>query len=74
MELTWVIGISLAAVSIIYFEWRGMNKNQKKEKFVALTLTMIGWTIGCLLVYFPDLPGPSDLLNIIFRPFKKILQ
>ncbi|MFS0815310.1 hypothetical protein [Peribacillus phoenicis] len=51
-----------------------MNKNQKKEKRAFVTLTMAGWLLAVLLVFFPDMPGPTHLMDMIFKPLGKLLE
>ncbi|MGM7721588.1 hypothetical protein [Metabacillus sp. Hm71] len=74
MNLASVFGITVVAILITLYEWPKMNKNQKKEKCAFVSLTISGWLLAVLLVYFPDMPGPTDLIDMIFKPFGKLLQ
>jgi hypothetical protein len=67
------IGVTVATILIILFEWSRMNKKQKKEKWTVVILTMSGWILAILLVFFSDIPGPADLINMIFKPLGKFL-
>jgi multisubunit Na+/H+ antiporter MnhB subunit len=74
MNLASVFGITVVAILITLYEWPKMNKNQKKEKWTFVTLTIAGWLLAVLLVFFPDMPGPTHLIDMIFKPLGKLLQ
>ncbi|MDQ0164025.1 hypothetical protein [Aeribacillus alveayuensis] len=67
------IGVTVATILIILFEWSRMNKKQKKEKWTVVILTMSGWILAILLVFFSNMLGPADLINMIFKPLGKFL-
>jgi len=68
------IGITFIFICIILFEWPKLKKKQKKEKGVFITLSVIGWLLGNILLFFPDTPGPTDLVDMIFKPLGKLLE
>lgn len=74
--MTWisVVGITLCVVLITLYELPKIKKSQKKEKTAFVTLTAMGWMLGILLLFFPDLPGPTQLISKIFHPLGKILE
>lgn len=74
MNLASVFGITLVAILITLYEWPKMKKNQKKEKWTFVTLTIAGWLLAVLLVFFPDMPGPTQFIDMIFKPLGKLLQ
>ncbi|MED1472732.1 hypothetical protein [Bacillus salipaludis] len=69
-----VIGITVCVVLIILFEWPKMEQNQKKEKTAFVTITAVGWILGILLLFFPDMPGPTQMIEILFKPLGKMLE
>lgn len=69
-----MFGITVVAILMTLYEWQKMNKNQKKEKRAFVTLTMAGWSLAVLLVFFPDMPGPTHLMDVIFKPLGKLLE
>lgn len=62
-----MFGITVVAILMTLYEWQKMNKNQKKEKRVFVTLTMAGWLLAVLLVFFPDMPGPRVDPNCVAK-------
>ncbi|WP_044894373.1 hypothetical protein [Bacillus alveayuensis] len=73
MKWASLIGITAVAILIVLFEWSRINKNLKKEKWIVVIITMSGWILAILLVFFSDIPGPADLINMIFKPLGKFL-
>lgn len=69
-----VFGITVLVACMVLFEWPTMNPKQKKEKATFIGLTAMGWLLGVLLVFFPDLPGPTQLLETILKPLGKMLE
>lgn len=69
-----VLGITVLVACIVLYEWPSMNPKQKKEKAAFIGLTAMGWLLGVLLVFFPDLPGPTQLFETIFKPLGKLLE
>lgn len=69
-----VAGITVCVVLIALFEWPKMERYQKKEKAAFVTLTASGWLLANLLLFFPDIPGPTQLLDTIFKPLGKLLE
>jgi hypothetical protein len=58
---------------IILYEWPKLKKNVWKVKVVFFTLITIGWLLAILLVLFPTLPGPSQLVDYIYAPLSRLL-
>lgn len=69
-----VLGLTVLVALMVFYEWPTMNPKQKKEKAAFIGLTAMGWLLGILLVYFPELPSPTDLFDTIFKPFGKVLE
>lgn len=69
-----VFGLSVIVTFMFLFEWPTMNSKQKKEKAAFIGLAAMGWLLGVLLVFFPELPSPTDLFDTIFKPLGKILE
>lgn len=69
-----IFGLTVIVAFIFLYEWPQMNPKQKKEKAAFIGLTAMGWLLGVLLVFFPDMPGPTQLYTAIFKPFGKLLE
>lgn len=68
------LGLTVIAAWIISYEWVRMNvPNRKRDRLALAGLTALGLLLGILLLYIPDMPGPTDLLRYLFRPFSKLI-
>ncbi|MEH7376000.1 hypothetical protein [Neobacillus drentensis] len=74
MKWIMVLGITVCMVLIALFEWPKMARNQKKEKAAFVTITAMGWLLSILLLFFPDMPGPTQLIDKLFKPLGKIIE
>ncbi|WP_066071093.1 hypothetical protein [Neobacillus soli] len=63
-----ILGITALLMLIILYEWPKLKKNIRKVQVVFFTLITIGWVLAILLVLFPNMPGPSQLIDFIFKP------
>lgn len=69
-----IFGISLIIICIVVFQWPKMNQCQKKEKAALISLSVIGWILAILLLLFPNMSGPTQLIDAIFNPLGKLLE
>lgn len=74
MKWLGVMGIIVIAVLFSLFELPKVNKDQQKEKRTFIILTVIASALGILLVFFPTMPGPTQLVEWIFRPLGKLME
>jgi hypothetical protein len=74
MKWITVIGITVCVVLIFLYEWPKMDRNQKKEKAAFVLLTTMGWLLAILLLFFPDMPGPTQMIDMLFKPLGKMLE
>lgn len=69
-----VFWFSILVACMVWYEWPNFHPKQKKEKAAFIVLSAAGWLLGTLLMYFPDLPSPTQLLIVIFGPLGKLLE
>ncbi|CUB08490.1 hypothetical protein BN2127_JRS1_00272 [Bacillus cereus] len=74
MKWLTMAGITVSLFLIILYEWPKMTQNQKKEKATFVILTMMGWLLAILLLFFPDVPGPTQIIEKLFKPLGTILE
>ncbi|MGQ7889282.1 hypothetical protein [Paenibacillus sp. WC2504] len=73
MKWVSVMGITLIVLVIFQFEWLKI-KHLWKEKVSFSTIMVLGYILAVTLVFYPDLPGPTHVLEVIYEPFAKILE
>ncbi|WP_028547481.1 hypothetical protein [Paenibacillus sp. UNC451MF] len=71
-------GIILAATVIVIlmflYEWPKMKQHSKKEKTAFVVIAAIGWVLAILLVVFPDMKGPTQWVDALYKPLGKLLE
>ncbi len=74
MKWATVAGITVWVVLITLYEWPKMNRNQNKEKAAFVILTAMGGLLAVLLLFFPNMAGPTEMVAKFFEPLGKILE
>ncbi|RYG72482.1 hypothetical protein EU245_10370 [Lentibacillus lipolyticus] len=74
MKWLMVLGIVVVAILMTLYEWPKINKEQKREKKAFVVLTAGSVILAVVLVYFPAMPGPTQLVDAIFKPLGKLLE
>ncbi|MFT8320675.1 MAG: hypothetical protein ABF649_07205 [Bacillus sp. (in: firmicutes)] len=69
-----VLGIICLLTLIFVYEWPKIKKTDKKEKWTFLVLTMSSGVLAIVLLFFPTIPGPSQWVYSVYKPFSKLLQ
>lgn len=50
------------------------SQGQKKDKAAFITLSLIAWLLAGLMVFYPDMPGPTELVDMLFKPLGRLLE
>jgi hypothetical protein len=74
MKAAMVLGITVLVSLVTFFQWPKMDRNQRKEKTSYIALAILGWVLSILLVFFPEMDGPTEMLNKLFKPFGQMLN
>ncbi|MFD2371549.1 hypothetical protein ACFSO0_16605 [Brevibacillus sp. GCM10020057] len=72
--MKWGLMISMTALAItmILFEWRRLSKLPKRDKVAFISLVIIAW--GLSMFDLQQLPGPTTVLQAIFKPLERLLE
>jgi hypothetical protein len=73
MKWVSVMGITLIVLVIFLLEWLKI-KHLRKEKAAFSAFMILGYLLAVALVFYPDLPGPTQMFEMIYKPFAKILE
>jgi hypothetical protein len=74
MKWASILGITAVVALIILCDWPKFNINQKIEKVTFIILLGLGSVIAMLLIFFPDMPGPTQMIDAFFKPLDKIFE
>ncbi|TBL80284.1 hypothetical protein [Paenibacillus thalictri] len=66
--------ITVIVILMILYEWPRLRQHTVKEKSVFVIMTTAGWILALLLVLFPELPGPTQLVDAIYKPLGKLFE
>lgn len=73
MKITAILGVTVLLLFLTLFEYPKINHTHRKEKKALSILLAVGWLLAVLLILFPEMPGPTQLLNFLFGPMKQLL-
>ncbi|WP_342555934.1 hypothetical protein [Paenibacillus sp. FSL R7-0652] len=72
MKIASMLGILMLAAAIIYVEWK--QYREKKTRIILAGITAASAVIGILLLIDPSLPGPSELIKLLFGSVDKVMK
>ncbi|UKS28241.1 hypothetical protein LOZ80_04705 [Paenibacillus sp. HWE-109] len=71
MKVFPVLGMIILALVIYMMEARHVKS--VKVKATVGGISVIALTIGILLLYFPEIPGPTDWILPVFKPLNRMI-
>jgi hypothetical protein len=69
-----ILGTSFLVLCMVMYQLSKLNQNQKKERAVLIIFSVLGWLVANLLIFFPDAPGPTELIDVLYKPLGKLLE
>ncbi|UQZ86498.1 hypothetical protein SK3146_05791 [Paenibacillus konkukensis] len=69
-----LLSITVLVILMIAYEWPKMKQYSTREKGAFIVLTLFGYVLGVLLIFFPEMPGPTQLVDAVFKPLGKMLE
>lgn len=69
-----LLGITLILLLIGRYEWWMIHSGRRKERAALIVLLALGWGLAVLLLYFPELPGPTWLLEKMLSPLVRWME
>ncbi|HZG60290.1 MAG TPA: hypothetical protein VEY68_07485 [Anoxybacillus sp.] len=74
MKAGFILGTLVLGAFIFLYEWPRINRTQKKEKVAFIVLLSLGTILAIVLIVNPDLPGPTQMIDYIYRPLGRMLE
>ncbi|AFC32878.1 hypothetical protein PM3016_6242 [Paenibacillus mucilaginosus 3016] len=72
MKWLHVLGILVTVTLMTLYEWPRIHG--RKERITYAVLMLIGLQLSVLLLYIPELPGPVQLIDTVYRPLGRLLE
>lgn len=69
-----VAGLTALIAVMALYEWPKIDAALKKERAAFVVLWALGWLLGMVLIFNPDLPGPSHLIDWVFHPVVRHIE
>jgi multisubunit Na+/H+ antiporter MnhB subunit len=74
MKTGLILGTLVLVALIFLYEWPRINRTQKKEKAVFVVLLSLGTILAMVLIWNPDLPGPTQMVDYIYKPLGRMME
>ncbi len=76
MILIWrkLLGVAAVLTLMVLHDWRSMPSYTKREKMAYCALTGLGAILAILLVIDPQMPGPTQWLDVIYKPLVDLME
>jgi multisubunit Na+/H+ antiporter MnhB subunit len=74
MKAVFILGTLVLVALIFLYEWPRINRTQKKEKVVFVVLLSLGTILAIVLIWNPDLPGPTQMVDYIYKPLGRMME
>ncbi|GAB6935480.1 MAG: hypothetical protein C0P64_008285 [Bacillota bacterium] len=69
-----VAGLTVLVAAMALYEWPKIDAHRKNERRTFVVLTALGWLLSVLLLFWPELPGPRQLVEWVFHPVVRGLE
>ncbi|MEH7386503.1 hypothetical protein V7147_14005 [Bacillus sp. JJ1521] len=70
MKIGVIVGVTVILGLIFLCQWPKLKENERKVKMVFFSLMLFNWVLAVLLVNFPEMPGPGQLIDFIYKSFE----
>ena len=70
MKVVGILGVTVILVLIFFYQWPVLKKNEKKVKTAFFSIMIVNWVLAVLLVIFPEMPGPGQMIDFIYKSFE----
>jgi multisubunit Na+/H+ antiporter MnhB subunit len=74
MKTGFILGTFVLVALIFLYEWPRINRTQKKEKVAFIVLLSLGTILAMVLIWNPDLPGPTQMVDYMYKPLGRMLE
>lgn len=74
--VTWLkaAGVTCVVALIVWAEWRSLASDYRRERAALIAVAAVGWLAAVLVLVFPKMPGPIELLNTVLQPLTAVLK
>lgn len=70
MKVVGILGLTVILLFIFLIQRQGLKKSGKRVKMAFFLIMVMNWVLAVLLVIFPEMPGPGQLVDFLYKSFK----
>ncbi|WP_045520580.1 hypothetical protein [Neobacillus niacini] len=70
MKVVGILVVTVILVFIFLIQRRGLARSEKRVKRAFFSIMMVNWVFAVLLVIFPEMPGPGQMIDFIYKSFE----
>jgi hypothetical protein len=70
MKVVGILGLTVILLFIFLIQRPGLKKSGKRVKMAFFSIMVVNWVLAVLLVIFPEMPGPGQLVDFLYKSFK----
>jgi hypothetical protein len=74
--MKWVafLGVTVLFAIMTRYEWPKLQVHMKKEKIAFAALSILGWVLSFLLIFYRELPGPTQGIHSMYQSLVRFLE
>ncbi|MFC4770093.1 hypothetical protein [Effusibacillus consociatus] len=69
-----LLGVAAVLALMVLHDWRNLSPCTKREKTAYGALIGLGAILAILLVLDPQMPGPTQWMDVIYKPLVNLLE
>jgi hypothetical protein len=73
MKWAAVLGITVVMLTMFLYDWPKIGRQLKKERVAFVALTVLGGILAVMLIFNPEMPGPTQWIDTVYKPLVKLL-
>ncbi|NQX68932.1 hypothetical protein HQN90_22650 [Paenibacillus alba] len=66
--------LMLGCLLVTIYQWLRLRSAPRNEKIAYLSILALCWILAISLVINPQLPGPSQVIEVFFGPLGKLID
>jgi multisubunit Na+/H+ antiporter MnhB subunit len=74
MKWVEVSGYVVVLVLMVLYDWPKMTQQMRREKIAYGFLIVFGAILAVLLVFYPEMPGPTKLVDAVYKPLVSVIE
>jgi multisubunit Na+/H+ antiporter MnhB subunit len=74
MEWKASLAVTVILLLIAWYELPKLPADQKIDKYAFFFVSGMAWILAVLLVFYPNVPGPTEWVQEVYKPLDNVLD